>query len=258
MSNESITTKIGIDPEYAEYFNKYNVPERLKEITACIMKRFTINGLCDAMYICNVIAQENEIGDGMNNFHSDIISYPERAARCLRNAYGCNIFDEDLAELTEIIRNGMLNKEKAEAGIRKYIQKYMDEQKACKDDWRKEYLSHHIMAAKETLQMLNSKYDVVLCLKYHLDGLSIAEIQNMYSLLNGEQATPLEIYSEKREGTAIGFITDDAYSKLENDLVPLFYFIASILDNTEAETGTDMYLFDGISILMKCNFDTQD
>ena len=53
---------------YEQYFEGHDVPRKIKEITINIMRRFTIYGLCDGMYISNVIAYETGLGDGESHF----------------------------------------------------------------------------------------------------------------------------------------------------------------------------------------------
>lgn len=256
MNKETIT-KINT-AQYENYFRGNDVPEKLKETAVAIMKRFSINGLCDAMYICNVIAVENKIGDGLGDFRSDVIRYPERAAKSLRYAYGGNITDDDLAELTEIIRSGALDREKAQTGIKAYIERCAKEMETQEDTWRKDFLLSCIGNAKETLNELSFKCDVVLCQKDGYEGLSLPEIQSMYSCLRGEQAFPVEITAKEHVCSALGFITDDAYSKLEYDLLGLSEFIAAILDDNDKETDGGVYLLDDIAILMKYEFGGQE
>lgn len=57
--------------DYEKMFEGYDVPSRLKETAISIMRRFTITGECDGMYICNVIAAESGIGDGEGHFTGD-------------------------------------------------------------------------------------------------------------------------------------------------------------------------------------------
>lgn len=84
---------------YEKYFENYEVPEHLKNTAIVIMKQFTIYGICDGMYICNIIANISGIGDGNGTFTGGSISNIPQIARNLQSAYGCNIFKEDLKEL---------------------------------------------------------------------------------------------------------------------------------------------------------------
>lgn len=138
---------------YEEKFAGYSVPERIRRTAIAIMQRFTITGLCDGMYIANVIAYNCNIGDGAGNFYGDDISKPEEAAKELQSAYGCNIFKKDIGELEEIIRNGYLDMEKAKTGISEYIAFCKEEKRTC-DQWRMKYLDRCIQFALDVLQNL--------------------------------------------------------------------------------------------------------
>lgn len=52
-------------------FDGHKVPTALKEMVEKILKTWTIRGLCDGMYIANVIANESGTGDGMSHFEAD-------------------------------------------------------------------------------------------------------------------------------------------------------------------------------------------
>lgn len=77
------------DKHFEECFNGYEVPLKLKDISKEICIRFDIKGVCDPMYIVNVIAYENNI---------DI------AAKRLQGSFGCNIKENDITELINILK----------------------------------------------------------------------------------------------------------------------------------------------------------
>ena len=139
---------------YEKYFENHEVPERLKNTAIAIMKRFTISGLCDGMYICNTIALNGGIGDGNGTFTGSSISNIPQVARNLQSAYGCNIFKEDLKELENILESGELDKTTAISGINVYISKCKKEIESNRDSWRIDYLNRCIAEATETLQMI--------------------------------------------------------------------------------------------------------
>lgn len=70
-----LATKSGSFPEvtlsdfYDDALSGYNVPEGLAEISKIICRLGQIRGVCDPMYICNVIAYETKAGDGCGEFH---------------------------------------------------------------------------------------------------------------------------------------------------------------------------------------------
>lgn len=127
-----------------------NVPENLKNTVIAIMKRFTINGWCDAMYICNTIAQYSGTGNGCGSFVSGEIKNASDIATFLQFAYGHNISKEDILELEEILRTGSLDREKTVTGIRNYIERCRQEMITC-DIIRADYLGRCIDKATMTL-----------------------------------------------------------------------------------------------------------
>lgn len=87
-------------------FDGHKVPTALKEMVEKILKTWTIRGLCDGMYIANVIANESGTGDGMSHFEADagtIVTEPERIAARLQYAYSSTIPKTDLPELVRIL-----------------------------------------------------------------------------------------------------------------------------------------------------------
>lgn len=146
-----------------EDFNEYNVPLRLRRIAITICERFTLGGLCDPMYICNVIAEMSGHGDGNGNFdqrYYDIDKCDVIAAR-LQHSYGCNIFPDDIQELAEIIRSeGGWDIPVAVNGLVKYIQKVEAENKTA-DEWRRDYNLEQINQARRVLEDLNTKYKIL-------------------------------------------------------------------------------------------------
>lgn len=139
--------------DYDTYFKGYTVPENIKNIAVCIMKRFTITGLCDGMYICNVIATENLIGNGKGDFTGSEIIRAQKTAETLQGSYGCNIYKEDIRELYYIISDGKLDIKKSMEGLKKIISKCKEEKLTC-DSWRIDYLDKCIAEATETLTAL--------------------------------------------------------------------------------------------------------
>lgn len=145
---------------YEAMFDGYEIPERLKNLSVIIMKRFTITGICDGMYIANVIARENGLGDGGNNFNScenasPLVWYPKETAERLQAAYGCNILKEDIPELEEILLKEKLDKQKAIRGFNERIETLKREMADEKTEaWRNTYLILQLCAAAQILQAI--------------------------------------------------------------------------------------------------------
>ncbi len=87
-------------------FDGHEVPAALKTMVEEILKTWAIRGLCDGMYIANVIANESGTGDGMSHFEADAgtkVPEPERIAARLQFAYSSTIPKTDLPELVRIL-----------------------------------------------------------------------------------------------------------------------------------------------------------
>lgn len=128
-------------------------PKEISDRAKAITKRFIINGSSDEMYIANVIAHCNGLGDGESHFNgkTEIIAATETAKR-IQGAYGCNIDKSEIAELENIIITGTLDKAMTLTGIQNFIDRKKKEKKACNDEWRKEYLTKEIAYAKEVME----------------------------------------------------------------------------------------------------------
>lgn len=91
-------------------------------------------------------------------------------------------------------------------------------------------------------------FGITLIEKPNVDGLTKAEVMEMYDQMDGDEAYPLEIGGS--ETSAMGFITPEAAEILDYDYQEsgLNDFVAVILDdmNNESEDGT--YEFRGIRI----------
>ena len=129
---------------------KDNMPTWLRNIVAIITKRFTINGECDPMYIANVIASMNGMGDGGGNFYDQRKPISKETAERLQFAYSSLIEKDEIDELYDILRTGKMNEQKAEKGICRKISKWLNEINSP-DAWRKRYLSQCIEEARRTL-----------------------------------------------------------------------------------------------------------
>ncbi len=85
-------------------------PKEISDKAKAITKRFSINGICDKMYISNTIARCNGLGDGESHFNGKTeIILARQTAKEIQHAYGCNIRKEDLDELENIIKGGAKN-----------------------------------------------------------------------------------------------------------------------------------------------------
>ena len=138
---------------FGSMFERYEVPENLKEMACLIMFRFTISGESDAMYICNTIAYENGFGDGHGNFTELGRIDTRRTAETLQDAYAKNICRYAIEELALILDTGMLDYSMARAGILRDIRETRTEYHQSAR-WRREYLGKQIQQKDEDLNML--------------------------------------------------------------------------------------------------------
>lgn len=128
-------------------------PKEISDRAKAIMKRFIISGSCDEMYISNVIAHNNGLGDGESHFNgkTEIVA-PKQTAKAIQGAYGCNIEEEEIDELENIILNGVLERDATLKGIKNFIDRTQKERKGTNDQWYREYLAKKIVEAKEVLE----------------------------------------------------------------------------------------------------------
>lgn len=79
------------------------VPEVIKDAAQEICAKYNINGICDPMYICNVIALELYLGDGVSNFGKTGGPYTSddvmRLANRLNHSYATCLAGEDSYQL---------------------------------------------------------------------------------------------------------------------------------------------------------------
>lgn len=120
------------------------------------------------------------------------------------------------------------------------------------DSGKKVYFSKEeydlVVSGKRTIEFGKEYFGITLVEKPNVDGLTKAEVMEMYDQMNGDEAYPLEISG--CETSAMGFITPEAAEVLNYDYQEsgLNDFVAVILDdmNNESEDGT--YEFRGIRI----------
>lgn len=120
------------------------------------------------------------------------------------------------------------------------------------DSGKKVYFSKEeydlVVSGKRTIEFGKEYFGITLVEKPNVDGLTKAEVMEMYDQMNGDEAYPLEI--SRCETSAMGFITPEAAEILNYDYQEsgLNDFVAVILDdmNNESEDGT--YEFRGIRI----------
>ena len=94
-------------------------------------------------------------------------------------------------------------------------------------------------------------YDVVLIEKPGEDGLTKTNVMDLYDMLNGEEAYPLEIGDRNGSSTAMGFISAPAAESLQYEYDQnsgLASYISLILDDIGKESEDCSYEYQGLSI----------
>ncbi len=135
--------------------NKNAIPKELQKIVVNVMRRFTIHGVCDGMYIANVIAHGNETGNGEGYFTGETKPSNRCTATYLQLAYSYNILPSEIDELLDIL-NGKFDFIKATNGIREQISRLKKERKTA-DEWRKDYLAKSISIAWENIKKIKEE-----------------------------------------------------------------------------------------------------
>lgn len=148
---------VRLTPEVLESrFDGYDVPENVKTRAKNIMRRFTINGLCDGMYIANCIGMDNGTGDGKGHFTEGEITEVKKIAAFLMHAYGCNIFNGDEGDLLDILRDGSLPDDRMVDGLKKSIEIRKTRIGQTTDNFRREFMYGEIGIIVDTINRIKA------------------------------------------------------------------------------------------------------
>ena len=148
---------VRLTPEVLESrFDGYDVPENVKTRAKNIMRRFTINGLCDGMYIANCIGMDNGTGDGKGHFTEGEITEVKKIAAFLMHAYGCNIFNGDEGDLLDILRDGSLPDDRMIDGLKKSIEIRKTRIGQTTDNFRREFMYGEIGIIVDTINRIKA------------------------------------------------------------------------------------------------------
>ena len=95
-------------------------------------------------------------------------------------------------------------------------------------------------------------YGLVLKEKYGTEGISKNDVIDLFDMLDGIEAYPIELSAYAQESSAMGFIAPKAAELIEYDYEysGLHNYIASILDDMCRENENSEYEFKGIKIWM--------
>jgi hypothetical protein len=143
-----------------EDYVKYNVPFFIRQLASRICDVFAINGVCDPMYISNIVARRTGCGNGNNEFTYECSGnelYERQMKRLndnhvneicsdLMGAYGCNIYKAGKSKdiLLEILNTGTVKMNNEYFLLRELITIKEGEDKTTDDESKKEYLRTEI------------------------------------------------------------------------------------------------------------------
>ena len=134
-------------------FEGHRVPDNIRQAACLALYRFTIVGICDGMYICNLIACESGSGDGQGSFAEPAWIDVWKAARAVQDAYSYNIGWDDIDELAVILDTGRLDYSMARAGMLRDMRE-VKRQHASADSWRKTYLELQLEQKQKDISLL--------------------------------------------------------------------------------------------------------
>lgn len=148
--------------------NEVSVPLHLIESASLISFRWNINGICDGMYIANVIAHARDEGDGESHFtfegpsefvkdnNGEMVDSAEKAAQHLIQAYGCNIPKEDRPELIRIIKERNLDLEQSMHGMQS-LKSFYSAMIETDDTYRRDYHKKCMQQIEDSILFLKSR-----------------------------------------------------------------------------------------------------
>ena len=138
-------------------FEGYEVPEKLKQTASLIMFRFNIEGICDGMYLCNVMAHQSGSGDGCGSFTSDYVN-TDIAADAISGAYKTNISSNEREELSYMIEHNALSKQVIQ-NMESSLDRWKNMLRQNHDEWRTSYLEKNISIYEEKMEWLKNQME---------------------------------------------------------------------------------------------------
>lgn len=93
-------------------------------------------------------------------------------------------------------------------------------------------------------------YDIVLIEKPGCDGITLAEIKQIFPMLKDTEAFPIELEAKEHACSAMGFITPNAADQLNYEYNALRTFVANILDDMANETPDNTYSYQNLTIYL--------
>lgn len=138
-------------------FEGYEVPEKLKQTASLIMFRFNIEGICDGMYLCNVMAHQSGSGDGCGSFTSDYVN-TDIAADAISGAYKTNISSSEREELSYMIEHNALSKQVIQ-NMESSLDRWKNMLRQNHDEWRTSYLEKNISIYEEKMEWLKNQME---------------------------------------------------------------------------------------------------
>lgn len=153
LDNKDKELLTALEKRYVKMFEGSKVPDNIRRAVCLVLYRFTINGICDGMYICNTIAHESGSGDGQGNFTEPARIDAWKAAKAIWDAYGCNIGHDETDELAVLLDTGRLDYSAARAGMLRGI-RALKNQHISADPWRKDYVAKQLEQKEKDLALL--------------------------------------------------------------------------------------------------------
>ena len=130
---------------------KNKIPYKICMAAELVCKRFCITGVCDKMYICNVIAHTSKNGDGEGHFDENpvITNYTE-IARKIQFAYSSLITYAEVSEMAYIMENLRIEPAFAIPCLKEAEKRIAKELHGTTDELRVPYLQRLLKRIVET------------------------------------------------------------------------------------------------------------
>lgn len=97
---------------------------------------------------------------------------------------------------------------------------------------------------------MKREFDIVLIEKPIEEGLTRTNCMDMFDMLKGIEAYPIEIENPCGISLAMGFIGQAAADRINYDYKDLFDYLKSILADMELESEDDCYEFQNLDIYL--------
>ena len=100
---------------------------------------------------------------------------------------------------------------------------------------------------------MKTAFDIVLVERYGENGLTKADTMDLYDLLKGEEAYPIEIENSRGDSSVMGFLSVEAAKELEYEEAGLRDYVRKILSGEIAEDPDGNYIYQGLDLYVARN-----